>query len=62
MRCLIRFAVIPLLLASFSSLHAEKPKRMTEKDYLELIIEVTKPLKHKRGGRLPLYVWASRIN
>jgi hypothetical protein len=51
-----------LLLGSLITAHAEKPKRMTEKDYLQLIIDSTQPLKFKRGDRLPLYMWSSKIN
>ncbi|MDP6356923.1 MAG: hypothetical protein QF473_17560 [Planctomycetota bacterium] len=55
-------ALTILIIGALTSVLAEKPKRMTEKDYLQLIIDSTQPLKFKRGDRLPLYMWSSRIN
>ncbi|MBI2190927.1 MAG: hypothetical protein HYU36_02945 [Planctomycetes bacterium] len=50
------------LFGSLAGLLGEDAKPMTQKDYLELMIRETKPLKHPRGDRLPLYLWSSRIS
>lgn len=62
MRRLSFLALAGIVLTGFPLLFAEDAKPMTQRDYLELILKETKPLKHPRGKRLPLYLWSSRIS
>ena len=56
-----RVAFLAAILAALSPslATAARRKRMSPEEKIKVILDHTKPLRHPRGRRLPLYVWAA---
>jgi hypothetical protein len=55
----VRVCLVALLVLASFAFGEEKKRPSSFKEWLELIIQETQPLKFPRGDRLPLYVWAA---
>jgi len=39
--------------------NAQEGRRMTQAELIQTVLQVTQPLEHPRGNRLPLYLWST---
>ncbi|MBM3887806.1 MAG: hypothetical protein FJ388_01635 [Verrucomicrobia bacterium] len=46
-----------MLMLPAPSLFAQKKKAVSQREMVDVVLANTKPLKHPRGNRLPLYLW-----